>query len=88
MSLNDWSLVFFASTFGMYMAIYYAMFTRPHPLTFLITFILWFANMAVKLIYGLATDQIGFVLLFFLDMFMIFLVFVIAGRYINDNQNN
>lgn len=88
MSLNEWSLVFFGSTFAMYMAIYYAMFTRPHALTFLITFILWFANMTTKLIYGLATDQIGFVLLFFLDMFMIFLVFVIAGRYINDNQNN
>ena len=88
MSLNDWSLVLFASTLVLYMAIYFAMFTRPHFITFIFTFILWAVNMAVKLIYGLATDQIGFILLFFLDIFMIFLVFIIAGRYVNDNQNN
>lgn len=88
MSLNDWSLVVFGSTFAFYMAIYFAMFTKPHVLTFVFTFILWAINMGSKLVYGLATDQIGFVLLFFLDIFMIFLVFIIAGRYINDNQDS
>lgn len=88
MSLNDWSLVFFGATFALYMAIYYAMFTKPHTITFLFTFLLWAISMGVKLVYGLATDQIGFVLLFFLDLLMIFLVFIIAGRYLNDNQDS
>lgn len=87
MSLNDWSLVIFGTTFLSYMTIYFAMFTKPHATTFIITFIAWAAAMIAKLIYGLVTDQIGFVLLFFLDIFMIFLVFVITGRYINDTQN-
>lgn len=87
MSLNDWSIVIFGVTFLSYMTIYFAMFTKPHAVTFIITFITWAAAMITKLLYGLATDQIGFVLLFFLDIFMIFLVFVITGRYINDAQN-
>jgi hypothetical protein len=88
MSLTDWSLIVFGSTLALYMAIYFTMFTQPHVATFLFTFVIWAINMGVKLVYGLATDQIGFVLLFFLDLFMIFLVFVIAGRYVNDNSNN
>lgn len=88
MSLNDWSLVLFGSTFIFYMSIYFTMFTKPHVITFIFTFILWITNLAAKLIYGIATDQIGFILLFFLDIFMIFLVFIIAGRYVNDNQDN
>lgn len=88
MSLNDWSLIFFGSTFALYMMIYFAMFTRPHMITFIFMFIIWSSNMGVKLVYGLATDQIGFVLLFFLDLLMIFLVFVIAGRYVNDNSES
>lgn len=88
MSLNDWSIVLFGSTFALYMAIYFTMFTKPHNITFLFTFVLWAVNMGTKLVYGLQTDQIGFVLMFFLDLFIVFLVFIIAGRYVNDNSNN
>ena len=87
MSLNDWSLVVFGTTFIFYMSVYFAMFTKQHILTFVLTFMLWIVSMVTRLVYGLATDQIGFVLLFFLDLFMVFLVFIIAGRYVNDNQD-
>lgn len=88
MSLNDWSILVFGSTFLLYMCIYFAMFTRPSVITFIVSFMLWAANIGIKLVYGLQTDQIGFVLLFVLDIFMVFLIFIIAGRYINDNQDD
>lgn len=88
MSLNDWSILIFAITFLSYMTMYFAMFSKPSVLSFLIALLFWTATTVCKLIYGLTTDQIGFVLMFFLDIFMIFLVFVITGRYINDTQNN
>lgn len=88
MSLNDWSLIIFGTTLALYMAIYFAMFSKPHLVSFLAVFILWSISTGVKLVYGLVTDQIGFVLLFFLDLIMIFLVFIIAGRYVNDNSDD
>lgn len=88
MSLNDWSLVIFGSTLALYMVIYFAMFSKPSVVSFLFVFILWSITTGVKLVYGLVTDQIGFVLLFFLDLAMMLLVFIIAGRYINDNSND
>lgn len=88
MSLNDWSLIVFASTMALYLCIYFAMFTKPKPISFVFVFILWIVNMGIKLCYGLISNQIGFVLLFFLDLLMVFLVFIIAGRYENDNSDN
>lgn len=87
MSLNDWSLIIFGSTLALYMMIYFAMFSKPNVVSFLFVFILWSISTGVKLVYGLVTDQIGFVLLFFLDLVMMLLVFAISGRYINDNSN-
>lgn len=87
MSLNNWSLVLFFSTFIFYMFVYFAMFSKPRVITFIFTLMSWVLSMTTKLVYGIATDQIGFILLFALDLFMVFLVFIIAGRYINDNQD-
>lgn len=88
MSLNDWSLLVLCSTLLFYLATYFAMFAKPHVGSFAFAFFIWLISIGVKLVYGLVTDQIGFVLLFFLDILMLFFVFIIAERLISDNSDD
>ena len=81
MSLNSWSLVFFGSQALLYLSIYFAMFSSPPALSkFIVAGLLWFAQLFVTLIYGMSTEQIGFIMMFFLEIAMIMFVYVITGK--------
>lgn len=84
MSLSDWSIVVFISSAIYYLSIYYTMFRNPNVVKFFLLTIVWAINSFVTLIYGMATDQIGFIMLFLLEWAMIVAVFVQSGKVLND----
>jgi hypothetical protein len=89
MSLNSWSLIFFGSQALLYLSIYFAMFsTPPNMLKFIFATFLWFVQLFVTLIYGMSTGQIGFVLIFFLEIAMIMFVYTVTGKmkYYDSNE--
>lgn len=84
MSLNDWSIIVFLFSALYYLTIYYSMFYNPNPAKFILLAIVWIINSFVTLLYGMATDQIGFVMLFFLEWAMIVVVFIQSGKVLKD----
>jgi hypothetical protein len=81
MSLNSWSIVFFGSQALLYLSVYFAMFSVPPSIfKFIVAGLLWFVQLFVTLIYGMSTGQIGFVLIFFLEIAMIMFVYTITGK--------
>jgi len=91
MSLTSWSLVFFGSQALLYLSIYFAMFSLPPALSkFIIAGLLWFVQLFVTLIYGMSTGQIGFVMMFFLEIAMIMFVYIVTGKmkYNEDKELN
>ena len=89
MSLTSWSLVFFFAQASFYKSIYFAMFTPPNPLKFMLAGLVWIVQLFVTLIYGMSTGQIGFVLIFFLEIAMLMFVYAITGkmRYHEGNRS-
>lgn len=84
MSLNEWSIVVFIFSAIYYMTIYYSMFFNATVGKFFLLGVVWIINSFVTLIYGMATDQIGFVLLFLLEWGMLILVFSKTGKVLKD----
>lgn len=87
MTLLQWSIVMFASTFIFYFFIYYSMFTRTSIFKFFLLAIVWILHEIITLVYGIATEQIGFVMIFSLDWVILIMIFAISGRYLK-NENN
>ena len=89
MSLSSWSIVFFFAQFAFYLSIYFAMFTPPNLAKFALAGFTWFVQLFVTLIYGMSTGQIGFVMMFFLEVAMIMFVYAITGKmkYYEDNRS-
>lgn len=84
MSLNDWSLIVFGFSALYYLTIYYSMFKNPTVGKFALLGIVWIINSFVTLVYGLATNQIGFVLLFFLEWAMVIVVFSASAKVLKN----
>lgn len=89
MSLNSWSLVYFCTQAMFFFSIYFAMFSKTSPAKFLAVFIVWLIQLFITLIYGMSTQQIGFVLMFFLEIAMVMFVYTITGKmkYNEDKQS-
>lgn len=89
MSLSSWSIVFFGAQAAFYLSIYVAMFSRPNIFKFVLAGLMWLLQVFVTLIYGMSTEQIGFVMIFFLEIAMIMLVYTITGKmkYYEDNKS-
>jgi hypothetical protein len=84
MTLNDWSILYFAVTAIYYVTIYFAMFRNPNILKFLLLIVVWFAHLGTTLTYGIVTGQVGFVLLFGLELAMILFVYIIVTKLVQD----
>lgn len=89
MSLNSWSLVYFCTQAMFFLSIYFAMFSKVSPVKFLTVFVVWLIQLFITLIYGMSTQQIGFVLMFFLEIAMVMFVYTITGKmkYNEDKQS-
>lgn len=83
MSLQEWSLVVFGSTAFMYLMAYFSLFHNPSIKKFILFIFAWVVHMVVTLWYGIATEQIGFVLIFGLEIAIIFFVYIITGKVLN-----
>lgn len=80
MSLTAWSVVFFIAQALFYVSIYAAMFTKVSAPKFILAVFMWFVQLFVTLIYGMSTGQIGFVMIFFLEIMMIMMVYGITRK--------
>jgi len=83
MSLTDWSIIYLVANVILYASIYWSVFksTASFAARF-VTTVIWFLAQFVTLAYGIATDQIGFILLFIIVMVFTLLA---AARVQNDN---
>jgi len=86
MSLTVWSLIIFASYSLFYLSMFVAvtMKTSVTKVAFMVLF--WMVYQVVTLWYGLATDQIGFILMFIFQFIVTILTVIIsAERSIDEN---
>jgi hypothetical protein len=86
MSLSSWSLIVFAAHLMFYISMFVAVTfkTSLFKISMMITF--WIINQIVVLWYGLATNQIGFILIFILQFIVTLLTIIISTeRSINEN---
>lgn len=77
-------MVVFLSTLIFYLSIYYAMFRNPTIAKFVLVSAVWVVNTFIILIYGIATSQIGFVLLFLLEWAALIAVFSASGKVLKN----
>ena len=86
MSLTVWSLIIFASYSLFYLSMFVAvtMKTSVTKVAFMVLF--WMVYQVATLWYGLATDQIGFILMFIFQFIVTILTVIIsAERSIDEN---
>ena len=84
MSLNTWSLIVFGAVALFYIMVYSSMFQKASIKKFVLLTLAWVVHMTTILWYGIATGQIGFILWFALELMMIYFVYVITGKVINN----
>jgi hypothetical protein len=86
MSLNLWSLVVFASYSLFYLSMLLAVTLKTSVTKIAIMIAFWILHQVVTLWYGLATDQIGFILMFIFQFIVTILTIIIsAERSIDEN---
>lgn len=86
MSLNDQSLIVFGTTTLFYFMVYTSLFLNPSPKKFFLLFLTWLVHVGTILWYGIVTNQIGFVLWFGLEIIMVYLVYIITGKVLKDED--
>ena len=86
MSLNLWSLIVFASYSLFYLSMLLAVTLKTSVTKIAIMIAFWILHQVVTLWYGLATDQIGFILMFIFQ-FIVTILTVIISTERNMNEN-
>ena len=87
MSLNSWSLVYFAVTAVYYFTLYVTLFRTHTVAKFLIMGFVWLISLGTTLVYGIATQQIGFVFIFAMEVMLAVIMFTATGKMLQ-NANN
>jgi hypothetical protein len=86
MSLTVWSLVVFASYSLFYLSMLIAVTLKTSVTKIAIMVACWMVYQIVTLWYGLATNQIGFILMFIFQFIVTIITIIIsAERSINEN---
>jgi hypothetical protein len=80
------SLILFGTTAAFYLMIYASLFQSPTIKKFFLLFLIWLVHIGAILWYGIVTSQVGFILWFFLEITMIYLVYVITGKVIRNDS--
>lgn len=88
MSLNDWSLLYFASIAIYMFAMFFSLFTILTVAKVIFVILAWVMHVGVTLAYGISTSQVGFIFLFGLEIIMIMLMFIQFGRLHNENSKS
>ena len=86
MSLTNWSLVIFLSYSLFYLSMFIAVTFKPSVPKIATMVCFWIINQVTTLWYGIATNQIGFILMFILQFIVTILTVIISTeRSINEN---
>jgi len=87
MSLNSWSLILFASNILFYCSMIYAFSSVSNVKKLSLMVIFWILYQTATLWYGIATEQIGFILMFAFQIILtIVTVIITTERNINENR--
>ena len=86
MSLTFWSLIIFATYSFFYLSMLLAVTLKTSVAKIATMVVLWMVHQVSILWYGLATDQIGFILMFIFQFIVTILTVIISTeRSINEN---
>ena len=86
MSLTNWSLVIFLSYALFYLSMFVAVTFKPSVVKIATMICFWLINQVATLWYGIATNQIGFILIFILQFIVTILTVIISTeRSMNEN---
>ncbi len=88
MSINEWSLVYFSTSVAFMLMTMVSLFYKLTVGKIILTIVTWFISWITTLVYGIQTQQLGFVLLFVAQLLMVFLIFIFYGRNINGNKES
>lgn len=86
MSLNIWSLIVFASHALFYLALTVALLSKSSIIRLLIMVVAWLTYQIITLWYGIATHQLGFILIGIFQ-FVVSVATIIATTERNINEN-
>ena len=86
MSLTVWSLIIFATYSLFYLSMLFAVMLKTSVAKIATMVVLWMVYQVTTLWYGLATDQIGFILMFIFQFIVTILTVIISTeRSINED---
>jgi hypothetical protein len=86
MSLTAWSLIIFATYSLFYLSMLFAVMLKTSVTKIAVMVVFWMLYQITTLWYGLATDQIGFILMFIFQFIVTILTVIISTeRSINEN---
>jgi hypothetical protein len=86
MSLAVWSLIIFATYSLFYLSMLFAVMLKTSVTKIATMVVCWMVYQIATLWYGLATDQIGFILMFIFQFIVTILTVIISTeRSINEN---
>lgn len=86
MSLTVWSMIVFLSYALFYLSMFVAVTFKTSLLKISLMVIFWIIHQTIVLWYGIATDQIGFILIFIFQFIVTLLTIIISTeRSLNEN---
>jgi hypothetical protein len=86
MSLNTWSLILFSANILFYLSMVIAIATRSTPAKLALMISSWIGYQVATLWYGIATDQLGFILMFIFQIIVSIATLIISTeRPINED---
>lgn len=86
MSLNLWSLLVFSAHILFYISLVIALASKSNMAKLVTMIVSWLLYQAVTLWYGIATHQIGFILMFVFQ-FIVSIVTILIGTERNLNED-
>lgn len=86
MSLNTWSIIVFVATTFYFFMVFNAIFSLPSVTKFAMLVVSWVTMVLTTLLYGLSTNQIGFVLLALMEFGSAVFVYRITERMLSDED--
>lgn len=86
MSLNTWSIIYLGISLATMIAIYFSLFKALTTFKVLIVIFTWLSQICFNLVYGIATNQIGFIALFIMQFFFTAIMLIQYRKATNDTS--
>jgi len=86
MSLNSWSIIYLGISAATMLAVYLSLFKALTMAKVLIVICTWVLQICFNLVYGIATNQTGFIGLFILQFFFTVIMLIQYRKAANDTS--